>query len=81
MEEHMITVKDLKRMLEAYDDDMKLDFYPLSFSRLKQRAEDIINIEYNELVSRNEEGDLTELKEIPQHILTRMAEKVSQRDT
>jgi hypothetical protein len=53
-----ITVGDFKEMLNAYDDDMWLDFSMLDFYRLKQRADDLVQVEFNQTVYRDEEGNV-----------------------
>ena len=81
MNNHQITVKELKLLLADYDDNMKIDFDPLSFSCFELSSDDTIKIKYNETVFRDGTGELIELKEIPSHILKRMAESFSQSDT
>lgn len=77
MDEHMITVKDLKRMLEAHDEDTKIDFYPLSFSCFETNSDNTIKIKYNPEVFRDETGGLVELTAIPQQKLMCIAERLS----
>ena len=52
----LITVGEFKELLSAYDDSMQLDFSTLDFYRLKQRSEERIQVEFNQLVHRDEEG-------------------------
>lgn len=51
-----ITVGQLKLHLESYDDDMELYFGGLDFYRLKQRGTNLVQVEFNQLVYRNEAG-------------------------
>jgi hypothetical protein len=53
-----ITVGDFKDMLNAYDDDMWLDFSMLDFCRLKQRADNLVQVEFNQSVYRDNEGNV-----------------------
>ncbi len=51
-----ITVGQLKLHLEGYDDDMELYFGGLDFYRLKQRGTNLVQVEFNQPVYRNEAG-------------------------
>ncbi len=53
-----ITVGDFKKMLNAYEDDMWLDFSMLDFHRLKQRAPDLVQVEFNQTACRDEQGNV-----------------------
>jgi len=53
-----ITVGTFKDMLNAYDDDTWLDFSTLDFYRLKQRADDLVQVEFNQSVYRDEQGNV-----------------------
>jgi hypothetical protein len=49
MDGYTITVGDLKRQLASFPDDMELTFQGgLTLYRLKQRAENSVNVEFNE---------------------------------
>lgn len=45
-----ITVKDMKDMLDGYNDDDELDFSGLDFYRLKRRGSKNVQVEFNQLV-------------------------------
>jgi hypothetical protein len=53
-----ITVGTFKDMLNAYDDDMWLDFSTLDFYRLKQRADDLVQVEFNQSVYRDKQANV-----------------------
>lgn len=53
-----ITVGELKQMLSAFPDHMELDFSMLDFYRLKQRGPNRIQVEFNQMVYRDEEGNV-----------------------
>lgn len=55
-QEPMITVGDMIDYLKLYDRNMNLDFSTLDFYRLKQRSPDIIQVEFNQTVYRDEQG-------------------------
>lgn len=48
----IITIGELRRELGIYDDHYTLDFSGLTFSRLKQRGETHVQLEFSEAVSR-----------------------------
>jgi hypothetical protein len=48
------TVGDLKRDLSLYSDDMELYFEGFDYYRVKQRGENILQIELNEKVLQND---------------------------
>jgi translation initiation factor IF-3 len=77
MNKNQVTVKELKLMLDNYDSDMKVDFYPLSFSFFEGSSENKVKVKYDEIVFREETGRLVELKAIPQHEMIRIAERLS----
>lgn len=53
-----ITVGEFRKMLEKYDDDLWLDFSMLDFYRLKQRSSTDLQVEFDQMVSRDEKGDV-----------------------
>ena len=54
----MITVGMLMEQLSGYDKDMMLSFSGLDFYRLKQRAPDLIQVEFNQMVYRDKDGQV-----------------------
>jgi hypothetical protein len=63
-----LTVGDLKRELSAYDDDCELYFGDedcLTFYGVKQPGEKLVQIEFEQAIFRNEDGQLViiELKD------------------
>ena len=50
------TVGDLKRQLSIYPDDYEVDFSGLDFYRLKQRGEELIQVEFSRQVYRGADG-------------------------
>jgi hypothetical protein len=52
------TVGSLITQLEGHDKDMLVDFSGLDFYRLKQRAPDLVQVEFNQPVYRNHRGDV-----------------------
>lgn len=52
----MITVGQMKRELELFDDDMELGFCGLDFYRLKKRGEDLVQVEFDQQVTIDNEG-------------------------
>ena len=54
--EPTITKKRLLEELEQYPDDFRISFGGLKFFKAKLYGEDLIHIEFNELVYLNEEG-------------------------
>ncbi|ECC9580731.1 hypothetical protein ACK1DB_004356 [Salmonella enterica] len=53
---NLITVGILIDLLQSYPRDTLLDFSGLDFYRLKWRAENLVQIEFNQLVYRNSDG-------------------------
>ncbi|MCV6612893.1 MAG: hypothetical protein OIF55_19225 [Amphritea sp.] len=53
-----ITVRELKQLLSAHPDDMELDFSTLDFYRLKRRGPNVIQVEFNQIVYRDEQGNV-----------------------
>ena len=53
-----ITVGHLKELLSAFNDDMELDFNGLEFYRLKQRAPNLVQVEFNQLVYKEPDGKI-----------------------
>lgn len=51
-----ITVGMLRDALAMYPDDHELSFSGLEFYRVKQRGPDLVQIEFNEHVHRDETG-------------------------
>lgn len=51
-----ITVGELKRWLAAFGDDCELYMGGLTFYRLKQRGDKLVQFEFNEQVCPNESG-------------------------
>jgi hypothetical protein len=43
-------------MLSAFGDEMTVSFSGLDFYRLKQRAPDVVQIEFNQSVYKDEQG-------------------------
>lgn len=54
----MITIKELKQHLAAFPDHYEVDFSGLEFYRTKGRGENIVQIEFNEQVFHDENGDV-----------------------
>lgn len=52
------TVGELKKHLEIYPDDMELNFGGLDFYRVKMRGENILQIEFEQVVYKNESGKI-----------------------
>jgi hypothetical protein len=50
------TVADLKRRLSIYPDHYEVDFSGLDFYRLKQRGEELIQVEFSQPVYRGADG-------------------------
>lgn len=50
-----ITVGMLREQLGHYSDDMEVDFSGLEFYRLKRRSDELLQVEFNELVYRDKE--------------------------
>jgi len=53
-----ITVADLRRQLDAFPGDAELFFGGLRFYRLKNRAEKLVQMEFDEQVYRRDDGTL-----------------------
>jgi hypothetical protein len=45
-----ITVGELRKTLENYPDDAEIHFEELTFYRVKQRGEKLVQIEFNEAI-------------------------------
>lgn len=54
----LITVGEFKEQLKGIDDNMKLDFSSLDFYRLKRRSDTLIQVEFNQMVYRDDEGNV-----------------------
>lgn len=54
----LLTVAQLKEHLSVFDDDALVDFSGLDFYRTKLRGEKLVNIEFNQQVYRNPQGDV-----------------------
>ena len=52
----LLTIKDLKNQLSAYEDDCEVDFSGLDFYRLKKRGDKLVQVEFNQQVYRTGEG-------------------------
>ena len=48
-----ITVGDLRKMLEGFNDDDELSFSGLDFYRLKRRGPDLVQVEFNQHVHKD----------------------------
>ncbi len=55
-DEHLITVGELLDRLKHYPRDTRISFSGLDFYRLKQRGENLIQVEFNQVVYRDSEG-------------------------
>lgn len=53
-----ITIGDLKAELQGCPDDMTIDFCGLEFRRVKQRGETHAQMEFNQVIDRDKQGDL-----------------------
>jgi hypothetical protein len=51
-----ITVSELREALAEYPGHYRVSFSGLEFYRVKQRGDDILQIEFNQLVYRTPEG-------------------------
>ncbi|WP_046079629.1 hypothetical protein [Halomonas sp. HG01] len=51
-----ITVGELKRMLEIHNDDDVLSFCGLDFYRLKRRGPKLVQVEFDQQVTTDDEG-------------------------
>ncbi|TAL51651.1 MAG: hypothetical protein EPN89_03080 [Methylovulum sp.] len=51
-----ITIAELKKELDAYPDHYQLSFSGLAFYRLKQRGDELVQIEFNPHVHLSEQG-------------------------
>ncbi len=54
--EPLITVGMLIDELSKYDKSMQVDFSTLDFNRVKQRSPTLVQIEFNQMVYRDDEG-------------------------
>ena len=50
------TVGDLRRQLSVYPEHYEVDFSGLDFYRLKQRGDELIQVEFNQPVYRDANG-------------------------
>jgi hypothetical protein len=55
-EEPTITVGHLKHQLESYPENCRLTFSGLRFYRLKQRAPDLVQVEFDQAVRLDDAG-------------------------
>ena len=53
-----ITVGDLIRQLRVFSESDELSFNGLDFYRLKKRGPDLVQVEFNQLVYRDDTGKL-----------------------
>lgn len=53
-----ITVGQLREELQGYPDDYRLSFSGLTYYRLKQRADDLVQVEFNEGVHLDSDGEV-----------------------
>lgn len=54
-----ITVGDLRERLSGFPDSMEIMFSGcLTFYRIKQRGDNLLNMEFNEQIYRDEDGEL-----------------------
>lgn len=53
-----ITVDDLIEMLKAYPGDMLVGFSMLDFNRLKRRSDSHLQVEFSQLVYRDDENNV-----------------------
>ena len=53
-----MTIGEMKEMLRLYPNEMELSFEPLHFYQLKQRGENMVRVEFNESIYRDENGEL-----------------------
>ncbi|AYR26965.1 hypothetical protein RC54_10555 [Herbaspirillum rubrisubalbicans] len=54
----LLTIGAFKRLLAGFDDNDHLDFSGLDFYRLKTRGPNLVQVEFNQQVYRNAEGDV-----------------------
>lgn len=54
--EPLITVGMLIDELSKYDKNMQVDFSNLDFNRVKQRSPTLVQIEFNQMVYRDDKG-------------------------
>ncbi len=54
--EMLITVGQLLEQLKHYPPETRLSFSGLDFYRLKWRGDDLVQVEFNQIVYRNAEG-------------------------
>lgn len=55
IESHTIDLKTLLDQLEEYPSDMRVSFSGLDFKRVKQRGQNMLQIEFNQSVYRTDE--------------------------
>ena len=53
-----IKLGDLRKRFEGYPDDYEVSFSGLTFSRVKPRGKKFLQIEFEEVVHRDENGDI-----------------------
>ena len=53
-----ITLGEFRQHLEAYPDDYEIYFSGLDFYRIKQRGEKLIQVEFNQQVYLDEQGNV-----------------------
>lgn len=58
MKDFGITVGELRSQLEAFDDDCVLALNGLTFSRVKLRGDNLLQIETQEIIYRDKSGNL-----------------------
>lgn len=56
--EMLITVGEFMEQLKNYPHETRLSFSGLDFYRLKWRADDLVQVEFNQIVYRNAEGNV-----------------------
>ncbi|QLH64372.1 hypothetical protein SYMBAF_10035 [Serratia symbiotica] len=55
VESHTIDLKTLLDQLEGYPSDIRVSFSGLDFKRVKQRGQNMLQIEFNQSVYRTDE--------------------------
>jgi len=53
-----ITVGELIEQLSGFDKNLEVDFSTLDFYRLKQRSPNRLQVEFNQMVYRDDEGNV-----------------------
>jgi len=54
-----ITVGQLRDALKHYPDDFEIGFSGLTYYRIKQRGDRLLQLEFNEAVSRTDDGKVS----------------------